>query len=121
MFNTIYYPITCFILQTLFFHYFLRRLPKLAVAVWSCLVVASKWVLVGACSSFRSHQFICLRVHSCRLYFGLQMVLSLKAGIKTNKILCIDKWTPNNGHLQITESYQKAWVVVILCLINISA
>ena len=25
-----------------FFHYFLQRLPKLAVAAWSCLVVASK-------------------------------------------------------------------------------
>jgi hypothetical protein len=48
-----------------FFHYFLQRLPKLAVAAWSCLVVASKLglmaqakVLVGARSSFWSHQFI---------------------------------------------------------------
>jgi hypothetical protein len=54
-----------------FFHYFLRRLPKLAVAAWSCLVVAPKSgliaqrqleigakVAVGARSSFWSHQFI---------------------------------------------------------------
>jgi hypothetical protein len=35
-------------LQTLFFHYFLQRLAKLAVAAWSCLVVASKTCLTEA-------------------------------------------------------------------------
>jgi len=82
------------------------------VAAWSCLVVASKTglmaqrqigardssVLIGARSSFRSHQFISsvleyIYVDGISAY---KWFLSLKTGIETNKILCIDKWRPPN-------------------------
>src|ERR1700676_2344917 len=60
-FNIIYCLIMCSI-PNLIFHYFLQQLAKLAVAAWSCLVVASKMAsncsTSACCLSFRSHQFI---------------------------------------------------------------
>src|SRR5882762_563691 len=70
-------------------------------------------VLVGARSSFRSHQFISsvleyIYVDGISAY---KWFLSLKTGIETNKILCIDKWRPP----KITESCQEAWAVALKC------
>jgi hypothetical protein len=103
-----------------FFHHFLQRLPKLAVAAWSCLVVASESgllaqrqinakVLVGARLSIWSHQFI----SNVFEYIHVD-IFQLTNGFCHSK----QAWKPINicidlRHLHITGSCQEAWAVTL--------